>query len=290
MKRCLLIGLLLVVAVCIALTPGAVSASPDTVEITATDDTIAFGTLTASTGNNVVQNSGSDYLRFSTGSSDVSVYWMGEVTSATHPSGTTEASVKTWVYWSDASGERVYPAMIDVNAAGATGCTITEAWGVHGATIPAGGGSETKSAEFTVNYHDWTDSTGDAASTATYTVVFTDSNKVFLKEGGTDWDFTSSSADLTADATALEVSTGAGQKNFLLASDSEPIGDAIYVLTALNTTGGSEKVTFQIGNKFAYTGAAQTKDFYALVDMPNLSPAGDYSWTITFTTAMWDSS
>ncbi len=289
-KRKLTIGLLLLVALCMVFTPAVVMAATsgpgtasgtlgDINEITVPDAEIAFAALTPSTGDNTVLNSAADKLQFSTTNSNIPVFWKGEVTGATCPSGTDEATVKPWIYWSDASSEEVYPALIDV----------TTGWDVNTATIPTDGGNETKSAAFTVNYHAWTDGNGEAASSATHRVVFTDSNKVFVKEGATDWDFTSTSDDLTADATALQVSTGDGEKNFLLASDSEPIGDAVYVLTVLNTGEGSEQVTFQMGNKYAYTGSAQTGDFYAMVDIPNLSPAGAYTWTITVTTVKWDS-
>jgi len=295
----MLICLLLSVALCTALVSGvAMAATTDTgtaggtlsdiSEISATDAAIAFGAITASASQNVVQNSATDKLTFSTGNSNTAAFWKGEVTGATCPSGETEADVKTWAYWTDASSEEAYPALIDVDATGATGCTITEAWADQSATIPGSGGNEVKSAEFTVKYHGWADADGVAASTATHRVVFTDTDKVFVKEGDTDWDFTDSSADLTADATALEVSTGAGEKNFLLTSDSEPIGEATYVLTALTTGDGSEAVTLQIGDKFAFTGSAQTQDFFALVDIPNLSAAGAYTWTITLTTAKWN--
>jgi len=295
----MLICLLLSVALCTALVSGvAMAATTDTgtaggtlsdiSEISATDAAIAFGAITASASQNVVQNSATDKLTFSTGNSNTAAFWKGEVTGATCPSGETEADVKTWAYWTDASSEKAYPALIDIDATGATGCTITEAWADQSATIPGSGGNEVKSAEFTVKYHGWADADGVAASTATHRVVFTDTDKVFVKEGDTDWSFVTASADLTADATALEVSTGNGEKNFLLTSDSEPIGEATYVLTALTTTGGSEAVTLQIGDKFAFTGSAQTQDFYALVDIPNLSAAGAYTWTITLTTAKWN--
>jgi len=295
----MLIGLLLTVVLCTALMSSMVlAATTDTGtaggtlsvinEISATDATIAFGGITASASQNVVQNSVADKLTFSTVNSNAPVFWKGEVTGATCPSAESEADVKTWAYWTDASSEEAYPALIDVNAAGATGCTITEAWADQSATIPGGGGSEVKSAEFTVKYHGWADADGVAASTATHRVVFTDSNKVFVKEGDTDWSFVTASADLAADATALEVSAGGGEKNFLNTSDSEPIGEATYVLTALTTTNNSEKVTLQIGDKFGFTGSAQTQDFYALVDIPVPSQAGAYTWTITLTTAVWE--
>jgi hypothetical protein len=298
-KRNLIISLLLVVALCVALTPGLVMAgTTDTGtgsgtlseinEIDATDAAIAFGTITATTGDNAIDNSGTDVLTFSTLNSNTPVWWKAEVTGATKPTGAqaNEATVKGYIYWSETSGDAVYPAFIDVNVGGATGCTISEAWAAHTADIPSGGGSETKSAEFTVSFHAWADSTGTAASSNTFRVVFTDSSKVFVKDGGSDWDFTSDSADLDSDATALEINSGAGKTNFV----TGVIGgtNAVYTLVTLVTTASSEQVLFQLGKKFGFTASAQTQDFYALVDMPNLAAAGDYTWTITLTTAKWN--
>ena len=259
-------------------------------EIDTTDAAIAFGTITAVTGQNINDHSGADVLTFSTLNSNTQVYWKAEVTGITKPTlaVASDATVEGYAYWAEANTDKCYPAFIDVKAT-EEGCTVTVDWAdASGDTLPADTG--VKHARFTVKYHNYDDGNNVAASTDTYSVVFTDADSVYLKNGGSDFDFTSASSDLSANCTALAVSSGTGQKNFLSGSDVELIGDTnvTYVLTTLVTTGGSEQVTFQLGKKFDFTGSAQTQDIYALVDMPNLAAAGAYSWTITLTTAKWN--
>lgn len=296
-----LIGVSLAVVLCLGLaTTGVLADTSDTGtgtatlsdinEILATDDAISF-TITAVTNSNAIDHGDANVLTFSTEHSNTPVFWKGEVTGVTKPGDAvvSDNTCEGYIYWAQAQTDNVYPVYINVDADGAEGCTISTAWASSNSTVPAGTGS--KQAEFTVSYHLDDASSGDSVSTATYRVVFTTASTVYVKEGNSDWDFSSVSPDLSANCTELKVSTGDGEKNFLNGSDVELIGDsgATYVLTTLDTTGGSEQVLFQLGQKFAYTGSAdQTDDFYALVDMPDLAAAGTYTWTITLTTVKWD--
>jgi len=256
-------------------------------EISMTDDAIAFGTITAVTGDNAIDTSSADNLTGSTLNSNTPVFWKGEVTSATKPTGAQalEATVKGYIYWSEVSGNATYPAYIDVKDTGEIGCTVTVDW-ADASTDNLSTGTGNKHAEFTVKYHAWTATTGDAASTNTYRVVFaTDNSTVYVKDGNSDWSFTESSADLSANCTALQVSAATGETNYV----TGVIGDsgATYVLTTLVTTAPYE-VILQLGKKFAFDATTHTQEFFALVDIPNLAAAGDYSWIITVTTAKWN--
>ena len=288
------IGVLLAVVLCLGLATTSVFAADESDtgegsatlgeinEILATDATITLGNVAAVTGDNAIRGSddvSGDNLTFSTVNSNTPVFWKAEVTGATKPTGAQadEATVKGYIYWSEASGNATYPAYIDV----------TTGWlDASDDVLPSGTGG--KHAEFTVNYHLYDAATGTAASTNTYRVVFaTDDSTVYVKDGSSDWHFTSAnSTDLDTDATALTVSAGTGETNYV----TGVIGDsgATYVLTTLVTTGESEQVLFQLGKQFDFTAAAQTQEFFTLVDMPNLAAAGAYTWTITLTTVKWD--
>ena len=272
--------------------PGTGTATLDEInEIDATDATITLGTITAVTGQNAIGGSddvSGDNLTYSTVNSNTPVFWSANVTAVTKPGGAaSDATVRDYIYWSEVSGNTTYPACIDVKDTGESGCTVTVDWADASSDIlPSGTGS--KHARFTVKYHLYDAATNTAASTNTYTVVFaTDNSTVYVKDGSADYHFTSAnSTDLDTDATALTVSAGTGQTNYV----TGVIGDsgATYVLSTLVTTEGSEQVIFQLGKKFAFSEATQTQDFFALADMPNLAAAGDYIWTITVTTAKWN--
>lgn len=259
-------------------------------EIDATDALIELSDIAAVSGQNAIRGSddvAGDNLTYSTVNSNTPVFWSANVTAVTKPGGAaSDATVRDYIYWSEASGNTTYPACIDVKDA-ESGCTVTVDWtDAADDILPSGTGS--KHARFTVKYHLYDAATNTAASTANYTVVFaTDNSTVYVKEGDSDYHFTSAnSTDLDTDATALTVSAGTGQTNYV----TGVIGDsgATYVLSTLVTTGGSEQVIFALGKKFAFSEATQTQDFFALADMPNLAAAGDYTWTITVTTAKWN--